>query len=68
LPRWSKAGGDEPFAPAWDRGLLRAEATARILRYASRIVVVKGEKHGSATSLLSLMKVGCSQGDRIAVP
>ncbi|MGD0642641.1 MAG: HPr family phosphocarrier protein [Roseiarcus sp.] len=38
------------------------------MRYASRIVVVKGEKHGSATSLLSLMKVGCSQGDRIAVP
>jgi phosphotransferase system HPr (HPr) family protein len=35
--------------------------------YASSVVVAKGDKEGNAKSLLSLMKVGCSQGDRVVI-
>ena len=35
--------------------------------YAADIAVVKAERRANAKSLLSLMKVGCSMGDRVVI-
>ena len=35
--------------------------------YASTITVVKADKRANAKSLLSLMKVACSMGDRVVI-
>jgi phosphotransferase system HPr (HPr) family protein len=35
--------------------------------FAADIAVVKGDKRANAKSLLSLMKVGCSMGDRVVI-
>lgn len=35
--------------------------------FASDIAVVKADKRANAKSLLSLMKVGCSMGDRVVI-
>lgn len=35
--------------------------------FKSKITVVKGDRRGSAKSLLTLMKVGVSMGDRVTI-
>jgi phosphocarrier protein HPr len=35
--------------------------------YAASVSIIKGEKRGNAKSLLTLMKVGCSRGDRVTI-
>jgi len=39
----------------------------RACEFKSKIAVVKGDRRGSAKSLLTLMKVGVSMGDKVTI-